>query len=224
MLLWLVMGGFVVIGALLMFVLKPSLKHHERSRAEKLRAVHALKSPTPSPKLSPTPSVSPVPVVVPSPSPPAVRTTPSPSPTPTKSAKPDPLNSGLDLEPAEIKYKVVFKALADVWVRYSVDKKPTMKFILRAERILVLRAKEIIRFQVSNPKAINFNYAGRGWKLGANEKTATQQESGLTLFFPTDSSEKNTDPFADSKPLPLTPPPRPTPTPRDAPPPPTPTP
>lgn len=206
--LWIIMGSFVVIGGLLIFVLKPSFRHHSSRHAEKLKAAYATASPSPSPvskSLSkPTPASAPTPTLTPSPVP---KSSPTPKPSPTVSTKPDPLNSGAGLALSEVKYKAIFKAQADLWVRYQVDDKPMMKFILRQDRILVLKAQNEIRIQTSNPTSMTFNYGSSGSRLFANEKTAVRHPSGLTLFFPPELAKKSSDPFAGSNPLPTTSPP-----------------
>jgi cytoskeleton protein RodZ len=211
--LWVIMTVFVVFGGVTVFLVKPKLKHHRQSHVERLREVHVVAAPSPSP--TPVPSEI-LPQPVPSPS-----SVPSPEPSVAPSPKflrPDPLNSGLDLERSEIKYKVIFKALADVWVRYQTDDKPLMKFILRKDKILVLRAKEQIRFQASNPKAITFDYNGRGAKLVEAEKHLAQHQKTATLLFPFEVAEKIEEPFPGEAPLPsvFTPNLRPAPTPSTA--------
>ena len=226
--LWFIMGGFIVLGGLVIFVFKPSLKHHRQGHVERLRAVY---SPSPEPSGSPEPMVSgspnPVPATSETPAPavappiepakevpqekppekvieptsvPAAE--PSVSPSPTASVKPDRLNSGLDLTPDQVKYRVVFKALEDVWVRYQVDSKPVMKFILRKDRILVLRAQEWIRFQTSDPESITMNYSGRGTHTVKADKNTAMQLDAATLIFPPELSDKIKESFPGESPLP----------------------
>lgn len=222
--LWAIMGSFVILGGIAIFVLKPSLRHHRPSHADRLRAVHVA--------ASPKPSSAPVAVIA-SPQPPEtsgqapkpqISAAPAPSPTRTPDVedeneeRPDPLNSGLDLLPGKIRHKVIFKALADAWVRYRVDEKPMMKFMLRQDRILVLRGKDIIRFQVSNPKAMTFNALnGKGAQPISAEKNLTTQRGTPTLIFPYHLTSTVQDPFPDEVPLPATPDPVPSPSPRVSP-------
>ncbi len=217
--LWILMGSFVLLGGLLIFVLKPSFRHHRPTRIEKLRTAHSPQpvasqnlsqainasptsapSPSPSPTLSPSPepspSVQPSPSSQPSPSPQLSPSTPL-SPTP----KPDKLNSGANLSPSEIRFKVLFKALDDIWVRYQVDEKPVMKFPIRKEGILVLRAKKTIRFQVSDPKSVSFNLNNRGYKAMDTEKNIAMRQKNATLFFPFELSKIIEEPFPGEKPL-----------------------
>lgn len=113
----------------------------------------------------------------------------------------DPLNSGLKLKPADIKYKVVFKATDSAWVRYKVDHKPVTQFVFRMGKVLVLRAKEIIRFQVSPPKAVNFSYRGSGFKPVLGEQHLVTRQDDATLVFPFELSDSIEEPFPGEKPL-----------------------
>jgi transcriptional regulator with XRE-family HTH domain len=216
--LWVIMASFVVLGGVLIFILKPALHHHKQNSVDKLRAVHpAVPSASPSVAVSPGPVVV-LPAVLAQPSPVVASPSPSPSPSPAPlpsplpSTKPDPLNSGADIAGiiVKVKYKVVFKALGDVWVRYKVDEKPIMRIILRKDRVLVLRAQSRLRFQVSNPKLIVFSATdGRGTKLEANDKTMALRQGNATLTFPTQDIEKIQEPFPGQSPLPAVPPPPP---------------
>lgn len=183
----------------------------------------ATPSPSPSSKLSTehqpaAPLVAPVvpvaPVRSPSPSPkPSTKEKPSPkpsqrpqarpSPTPTNSAaeKPDPLNSGVNLKPSEIKYKVVVKAGQDLWVRFQVDNRPKMKFILRQDRVLVLRAQAEVRFQTSAPDSVSVRINGAPGGPLVGNPDAVQKESGLTLVLPKQAIETIGEPFPGEKSL-----------------------
>ena len=123
-----------------------------------------------------------------------------PSPAPTTSRK-DPLNSGLDLKGSEIKYKAIFTALEHVWVRYQVDNKPPMKFILRKDKILVLRAHEGIRFQTSDPNAVSIRLNGGGSKTVSKDTDAVMKGKNLTLFIPAQLAETVEDPFPGERPI-----------------------
>src|SRR6185312_12338490 len=107
----------------------------------------------------------------------------------------DPLNSGLKLKPADIKYKVVFKAAESAWVRYKVDHKPVTQFVFRMGKTLVLRAKETIRFQVSPPKAVNFSYRGSGFKPVLGDQHLVTRQNDATIFFPYEVADSITEPF-----------------------------
>lgn len=291
-LLWVVMGVFGVLGAVLFLVLKPTLKHRRSAKMEELRAVHAKASPsasaspsplpsvsvqpspqisvlptpvatakllvptvvppgmlgpvlqmpvlpkvapTPNPKPSAVPSAKPTPQASPSakPSPkpsPSVKAAPKPSPTPSvkPSAKPtplaqpalpappppvasapdaaDPLNSGVNLKSAQTKYKAIFRAVDDVWVRYQVDGKGMMKFPLRKGRILVLRAEREIRFQTGQPDQVTINLNGAGEKPVGQARGLVKRQGNATLIFPAETSEKIGDPFPGERTLPAFPP------------------
>ncbi|OFZ56645.1 MAG: hypothetical protein A2428_05330 [Bdellovibrionales bacterium RIFOXYC1_FULL_54_43] len=227
--LWFVMGGFLVFGAVVFFFLKPSLNRHRGSHVEKLRAAHnsavglvGAPSPLSSPLVAPSPSLtqvsskpSPAPQTVAVVSAPVEKVLIKPSPKPDTKPSPvasatgatastetnsaaDPLNSGLDLKKEEIKQKAVFRALGDVWVRYQVDAKKPKRIILRKDKVLVLRARELIRFQVSDPKQIRFNYNGAPAKIMADEKAAVKRQGDSTLFFPVEVAETIEEPFPDT--------------------------
>jgi cytoskeleton protein RodZ len=254
--LWIVMGGFLVFGAIGFAVFKPSLHHHKGSHLDKLKEANPdeaspspsesaglvvgaspsvsplaspssshsaspspLAKPSPAEKVappvvavvappSPKPSVKPSPKAKPSPKviPPTPVITPSPSSSgesgeesggaPTdKVEKPDPLNSGVNLKGSEIKYKVVVKADQDLWVKFQLDNRPKMKFILREGRILVLRANEQLRFQTSQPDAAIIRINGAPGKPLTGNPDAVQKDSGLTLVLPKQSAETIGEPF-----------------------------
>jgi cytoskeleton protein RodZ len=258
--LWIVVGAFMVFGAIGFVVLKPSLHHHHGSHLDKLKEANPEDSPVPSPLASmdvvatpsTTPSASPssspepqssptqkpaqtvatpvAPVApiapVPPPTPeatkaspnkiendkiekPSTKTTPSPAPTPTalssasveKSERPDTLNSGVNLKASEIKYKVVIKAGQDLWVRFQLDSRPKMKFILREGRTLVLRAQDQVRFQTSQSDAVSIRVNGGAGAPLAGNPNAVQKDSGLTLILPKEAVETIGEPFPGEKSL-----------------------
>ncbi|MEO5968491.1 MAG: helix-turn-helix domain-containing protein [Bdellovibrionia bacterium] len=116
----------------------------------------------------------------------------------------DPLDSGLPLKSSEIHHKVIFKILADIWVRYKVDERPIRKFIIRKGNSLVLRGRDAVSVQVSNPKAVMFNYNSQGSKLMSSEKNHTVQHGNALFFFPSKHSNKSEPPFDGNEPLPRT--------------------
>jgi cytoskeleton protein RodZ len=279
-LLWIVMGVFIAIGAVLFLVFKPSLRHHRNRDLEKLHAVRALPSPraagsppsqgsdvpvlahspAPGPQPSssaaaaapvgPAPSPAPStgaghaaahpqgflgpvplppwsggPVPVPShsaaqaaapaalsPSPVASPSSPKPQPSPAASSrpeKPDPLQSGVNLKPEQIKYKLILKATEDVWVRYRLDDRPSMKFPLRKDRVLVLRAERELRLQVSNADHVTYNLNGNGAKPLNQARGLSVKQGNTTLLLAPEGSVKTQEPFPGEKPLPAeVPPPR----------------
>lgn len=218
------MCTFVVLGAVAMLVLKPSIKHHRSSHIDKLRAAHQQNSPdlkgvisaSPSPLASPVAEASPrgesqvaqvapvakaTPVATPTPSP-SVETRSKTDVAGTNAA--DPLDSGLELKGHEIHHKLTLKTLADVWVRYQVDERPIRKFIVRKGKVLVLRAKDKIRFQVSNPNSVTATYNGKGAHTVRDLKNATVKQGNTTLFYPADLASQTEKPFGDAAPLPST--------------------
>jgi len=175
-------------------------------------------SPARSPSVTPVASVE---VTAPSPAPSAIASPPVPSPSPSPEssrvavaqaegaglAKPepsaspsedpsDPLNSGRSLDRSKVKRRVILKALADVWVRYQTDGRPPMKFILRKDKILVLRAEVRISLQVSNPKALLSNINFGADREFATVKPTLQAPSGSTWIF-SESGASNAGQAAD---------------------------
>jgi hypothetical protein len=150
--------------------------------------------PKPALKPLPTPTAALVPV-------PAQAAAPGERPT---NGKPDPLNSGLDLPGSAIKQKIIVKALADAWVRYQCDGKPVMKFMLRKDRILVLRGFDQVRFQVSNPSSVSINANGRGTRVAAADRNLVRRQETATLIFPATATAQIEQPFPGEKPLPST--------------------
>jgi len=121
----------------------------------------------------------------------------------------DPLNSGKNLKASAIKIKVIVRALADVWVRYRTDQRPVMKFVMRKDKILVLRAIDEVRFQSSNPESIEFSANGAAYKTMLQAKDVVKQSDVITLVFPRQLAEKIQDPFPGESALPPTAPPSP---------------
>ncbi len=226
--LWVVMLSFIVIGGLLIIIIKPPLKHHRHRNAEKLQQVAATQ-----PSTLPSPSLSPSPLVAPS-STPAVTviptSTPSPTPAPTTALAPtatpvvktedpeDKLNTGRTLKFDQIKHKVLIKSKAAVWVRYQVDDRPVMKFTLKKDGVLVLKASTSVRFQVSNPKSVTVSYNGSGSKSFQSFKGTAQFSSGMGLFYPSvnGTPSSSADPFPGQSHLPQSPDPEPEATPTQA--------
>ncbi len=219
--LWITMGGFIFLGALALLILKPSLKHRKSTQIEKLKAVHTTaNNTTPSPNPSITPSET-LREAAETPIPPAPATSEKitesenkPKVEEVKAAdidKNDPLNSGVTLQKSEIKYKIISKALVDVWVRYQCDNRPIMKFILRKDRVLVLRAAQKMKFQASNPQAVEFNYNGRGFRPLGQAKTAITKQGVVSLLLPPELSDNKEESEFLNTSLPLTPGPSPTP-------------
>lgn len=155
---------------------------------------------------SPVPQLSPWVQHLPSPGP-SMSPLPLSSPRPLPSLRPDPLKSGADLLQSEVQFKVVFKALEDVWVKYRVDEKGSMQFPLRKDRVLVLRAKEQVIFQTSDPQAVSFNLNNRGFKVLSNEKNSAKRRGVLTFVLPLELLETIQEPFPNERPVPQYPPP-----------------
>lgn len=161
-------------------------------------------APTPTPTPTPTPSATvaaAAPIALAKPSPQALASSvPSPSPSPTATEH-DPLNSGISLKASEIVYRVVFKAVESVWIRYKVDDRQVMQFVFKKDKVLVLRAKSSIIVQVGRPEDIQLTYKGTGYHLFSDDPKVATIHDDATLFFPAQLAENNQDPFPKSKAL-----------------------
>jgi len=231
MVLMIAIVGFIALGGIAMLILKPSLRHRHNSHLERLRAANgdgvpqkapaasggAIDNSSSKPTVSPAPeaalaTASPVALPVPTPSPVLTPVTQvSGVPSQSAGSNPlDPLDSGLSLKPEEIKHKAAIKVLADVWVRFQVDERPMRKFVVRKGKFLILRAKEGIRFQVSNPRSIKVSYNGQAYEKMSQIKDSLEERQGnASLFFPEDASEKGQNFFDQQSPLEKTPDPEP---------------
>lgn len=221
--------GILVLGGAVAILTKPSFLKHKNSHIEKLRSSHSTPradaSPTasaqienilgplplatvaalPSSAPSSIPSASPSPVGSPSPT---LSASADPSPAPEETNQDDPLNSGIRLKTAEIQHKVKFTATQSVWVRYQVDSRPQMLFVLKKGKNLILRAQKLIKFQVSNPEAITFSY-NQAKVMNAHESNLlTMKQENPTFIFPPELNTSTEDPFPNEKRLSTLPPPR----------------
>jgi cytoskeletal protein RodZ len=173
----------------------------------------SIPSPTPTPAVTatPSPTPAPAPAVAPAASPiaPIASPTPGTELDPAEDQKKDPLQSGTNYAPKEIKYKLIFRTRANVWVRYQCDEKKQMKFVLKAGKILVLRGKKSIRFQVSNPESLTIQLAGGPERLMSASPTAFEYAGNSTVVLPVEDREKIGEVFKVGAPLPPTEPPAP---------------
>jgi cytoskeleton protein RodZ len=165
-------------------------------------------SPLPTPTHSPVPAAPLTPVATATPE--APKATPSAVPSPTASPsledelKKDPLQSGRELTPKEVKTKLVLRTKADVWVRYRCDGKQLMKFSLKKDKILVLRAKTAVYLQVSNPDSITIQSAGGIEELYSQSAAVFDFRGNSTVAFPPQAREKIEENFKFMQPLPFT--------------------
>lgn len=228
-----VLGVFVVLGAVAAVFFKPH-HHHHGSAMERLQMAHVKPSAAaplvsaatgpsgPGPETSLRaggPSVAPASVSSPeaSPSPsveghaPPAPAEPAASPSPLASgsvegaggwppqAQPpdpgDPLNSGKTLSPGEIRHRLVVKCGNSVWIRYRVDGKPVMQFPLKKDKVLVLRARDFVVFQTSNPEDIKVSYNNEGYHPMQDDKNTVTRHNDATLFYPHQLAETVQEPF-----------------------------
>jgi hypothetical protein len=148
--------------------------------------------------------VTPVAAPVASPAAPAASPTPSGEVDPAEDQKKDPLQSGTNYAPKDIKYKLIFRTKADVWVRYQCDDKKQMKFALKQGKILVLRGKKTIRFQVSNPESLTIQLAGGPERIMSASPTAFEYAGNSTVVLPVEDRERIGEVFKVGAPLPQT--------------------
>jgi len=179
------------------------------SATTQVPSVAVLRPPSITPTTTPTSSavvVQPLapstpPVAKPAPTPTLVTQSPKPAPVVTSAVAPvvtpavapasteaDPLQSGLDLKPSEIKHKIVIEALADVWVRYRCDAKEPKRFALKKGRLLVLRGKDAVRFQASNPKSVKVRGGGASPRLMSEINGKVIYAGTETLVWPKEKS------------------------------------
>ena len=235
------MFSFVVIGAVVFMIMKPSHRTHRRSHLDRLKtesslavnpspapepstgilAVDALPSvlpsstpepsrpspvPSPKPSLKPSPlqaqKPSPTPTLAPAPTPVASpEITPSPGPSPSPSEKPDALNLGVNLSNKEIKHRVVLKASESVWVRYRVDDRPEMQFVLKKDKLLILRAKEKVVFQAGQADRVEVAYNYGGYVPLSQSPALQIRRQDPTLVYPANLAETIELPFAKERPI-----------------------
>jgi cytoskeletal protein RodZ len=225
------MAGFILIGALVILILKPNLRHKKVTHLERLKQAHQTQDtkkeiPNPDdfvgPKLEsdlkpadPATSTLTPPVAPPVPPPapavvsaqaPAPETSPTPSATPAATFTPqssDPLNKGDMLPTAEVKEKLSVRSKEDVWIRYKIDDKPAMKLFFKRGKLLLFRGKDKVRFQASRPDAIEYRYNDKGsYKAMSASENLISTANSPTFVFPPQNLENSKDLFQGMAPLP----------------------
>lgn len=215
--LWIAMATFIVVGWVVFLVLKPAFRHRRVSHVDALRASQG----TPS-----APAAAPVPAAV-APEKKAEtkietkpettgQTKPEPKTTAVVAAeapksdagdseeKADPLNKGDVLKPEQVKEKVVIKTLADVWLRYRVDDRTQMKFLLKADKVIVFKAEKRIAVQFSNPEAVRVRYRSSEFREPDAVSRILSHNATPTLVFPKEQSEKIGEIITADQALPVT--------------------
>ncbi len=179
------------------------------------------KIPSPSPKAvppSPTPVAVIAPVEKPTEKPAAAQSIPPtavPTGTPTEPAastsltpeedlKKDPLQTGTNYVPKEIRVRVVLRTKQDVWVRYRCDGKRLMKFALKKDKILVLRGKESVYFQSSNPDSITYKRGNGPETLLSQSTEKFEYHGNMTVAWPAEAHDKIEEKFKVGPALPFT--------------------
>lgn len=156
--------------------------------------------------LNPVAAVTPSPVPAPMPSPSVAPVVTESVPlTPEDDLKKDPLQTGTDYAPKDIRIRVVLRTREDVWVRYKCDSKQLMKFALKKGKILVLRGKETVYFQTSNPDSITFKRGAGPEMLVSESPDHIVFHGNATLAWPAQPVGTIEEKFKVGTPLPLTP-------------------
>jgi len=123
-------------------------------------ALSSANSPSPSPSAAKT-IATPLPSAMPSATLAPPESSPSPIPSPSVAeAKADTLNKGDDLAPKDIKFKIIFQAKDDVWVRYRSDDKPSNLLILRKGRFLAIKAAKQLLFETPHAESLRYKIKG----------------------------------------------------------------
>jgi len=237
-LLWTVMGGMVVLGGVLMLLIKPVLKHQRVAHVKELRSSEVqdgqkkkaiVTATVQSAEASLAEPLQPSQVgddssdasfVGPRVSKPSERPKVSLSASTVGDGEEgrdededegedkDPLNKGDALPYSSIKEKIVFRALENIWVRYRVDARTLTQFILLKGMLLELKGQNLVRFQVSNPRSVEFRYRSSKYRLVEGAKYLKESNETATLVFPPKDTEIIGEPFPGAAPLPDTPDPR----------------
>ena len=151
----------------------------EKTVTEKTVAVKATSKTSSAPIATPTasPSATPAPSTTATPA-----TTPSGTPTASPTPKPDPLRKGDELSLKEVKRRILFRALDDVWVRYQADQKAPMMFILRKGRQLVIKAKDQLHMETNHPAALEYKTRGYQYLPLGTENFSVQPDGTLQVM------------------------------------------
>lgn len=250
--LWVLMGSCILFGGIVMFVLKPALKHRNVSHIEKLRTAYTGKNNNPvveavtkiaeaedkakkeelsknsqdelkldipalkddeaqkedkdakeyfkadAPKIEPA---NPVKEEIPEKAEKTEKvekekTDKFASAEPTRTPNPeDPLHKGDSLAAEDIRYKLVLRAIENLWVRYQVDDHPVMKFLLLKDKLIVFRAGDVIKVQVSDPEEVEFRHKSEKYTRFDKAKSLASRNGLSTMIVPSESIEKYPDPF-----------------------------
>lgn len=99
---------------------------------------------------------------------------------------------------------MVFRAKADVWVRYRCDTKRPMKFVLKEGKTLVLRGKERVYFQTSNSESITMQINGGPEKFASNSPATFEYGGNPTVIWPLQARQTAPENFPVAESLPST--------------------
>lgn len=216
--LWVALSSFGLVGAVVILVLKPAIKHRRTAQVEQLQASQvvgdrgtaALTGPVASSAGESQGLVAPSAATAVSAVPVATVATSIPPATDTTAE--DPMQKGDTLKPEQIHHKVTLKALEDVNIRYQTDGRKVMSFKLKKDLVLVLKAAEVALLEVSNPNAVAIRYRDRVYKTvsafsrePASAVLRRAARSGLTFVFPSEAKPQYEDAFAGHKALASTP-------------------
>lgn len=216
--LWGTLAGFILVGGITLYFLKPRIKLNQNPKLEEIKKeepVAALPvaptetSPapaTPPPAATPVaaqpttpaPTPTPAPVTPPPAAPAKVAAAPSLPPEPPSTAKTDtendPLNTGRNLKPEEVKTKVLMKAKESVTIRYQVDHLKPMQFVLKKDLMIAFKAKERVLLQTANSTNLLVK-SGNEYVPIETTKNSVKHGSGTTWGYPRQVLEKIGEPF-----------------------------
>lgn len=227
--LWGTLASFILVGGITLYFLKPRIKLNRNPKIEEIKKEEEAQpvAAQPTPPTSSTPSETSVqPATTPAVSPPVAAQTapektapapvsaPTPPPTTTppvvqevaadenKNKESDPLFTGRNLKPNEVKTKVLMKAKESVTIRYQVDKMRPMQFVLKKDLMIAFKAKERVIIQTTNASALLVKGAKSEYVPIETMQNRTKRASGTTWAYPSQAIENIGEPFSGLPPLP----------------------
>src|SRR6185295_12279063 len=97
--------------------------------------------------------------------------------------------------------RVVLKASESVWVRYRVDDRPPMEFVLKKDKLLILRAREKVVFQAGQADRLTGAYNYGGYVPLSESPALTTRRDDPTLVYPTNLAESIELPYGKNRPI-----------------------
>ncbi len=87
----------------------------------------------------------------------------------------------------------------DIYVRYTIDGKPVTSFILRKDSLLMVKARDSIVVQVSDPERVYVKYRTADFVPMKDVKDLTTKNEMTTIVRPNQLVEKTKDPFPGAR-------------------------